>query len=209
MATRSDTANALIAETKEKYVDFWNHKWAPTDSMIGSIGLFLSLVSVDDKTYTVMVDQGGVVPSRDTFENIVSDCLEFYEVADREAIDDLNWRTLSMIGRKGIVQGSISKPESKSGIVYLLKSGEHYKIGLSKSTNRRMMDISPKLPIEPRLIHTIQTKDMYDLEATFHEHFKEKRTNGEWFLLTENDVEWIKSYPHNYHSVDAGKGTNG
>lgn len=82
------------------------------------------------------------------------------------------------------------------GYVYLLKSGKHYKIGLSKDVGLRAIQISPKLPIEPELICMIKTDNMRELEAEFHARFAEKRTNGEWFLLGSKDVEWIKNYPY-------------
>ena len=83
-------------------------------------------------------------------------------------------------------------PRETSGYVYLLKGGEYYKIGLSKNADRRIEEISPKLPFETELICTITTEDMYELEAFLHEMFADKRANGEWFELDEADVETIR-----------------
>jgi len=42
------------------------------------------------------------------------------------------------------------------------------------------------------LICTIATEDMHGLESRLHKRFADKRANGEWFLLDEADVEYIR-----------------
>ena len=88
-------------------------------------------------------------------------------------------------------QGKLSS-QIKKGYVYLLKSGSHHKIGLSKDADRRMEEISPKLPFQTELICTIATEDMRGLESRLHKQFADKRANGEWFLLEPEDVAYIK-----------------
>ena len=81
------------------------------------------------------------------------------------------------------------KPKvSKSGHVYLMKSGAHFKIGKAKNADNRLKAISPKLPLECRLIHKIQTSDALKLESYWHRHFKHKRGLGEWFDLNTDDI---------------------
>lgn len=81
----------------------------------------------------------------------------------------------------------------KHGFVYLIKSGETYKIGKAKRIDDRMSSISPVLPHPIELIHSIE-RDEYDaLELELHERFADKRLNGEWFALTEQDIEAIKA----------------
>jgi hypothetical protein len=38
----------------------------------------------------------------------------------------------------------------------------------------------------------IQTSDMRELERMLHARFADKRVDGEWFILTPEDVEYIK-----------------
>lgn len=79
------------------------------------------------------------------------------------------------------------------GFVYLLESGGVYKIGVTKNLNRRVKQISPKMPYPVNLIHSIKTNDRYKLEGWLHNIFRSKRLEGEWFQLSETDVQIIKS----------------
>jgi hypothetical protein len=80
-----------------------------------------------------------------------------------------------------------------SGYVYLLQSPtKSYKIGRSKNPQDRLKTFSVKLPFEVEYIALIETPDMTGLERQLHERFAEKRVNGEWFELSEEDVQYIQ-----------------
>ena len=83
--------------------------------------------------------------------------------------------------------------QDTSGYVYILSGGGFYKIGRATDIDRRITQIKPKLPFEVTLAHVIQSRNCLELEAGLHKRFADKRTNGEWFTLTEEDVTWLKT----------------
>ena len=48
---------------------------------------------------------------------------------------------------------------AREGLVYLMKSGDHYKIGRSEEIERRVKEISVSMPEKVDLVHTIRTDD--------------------------------------------------
>lgn len=94
---------------------------------------------------------------------------------------------------KPVIEKKSSSPRDKSGFVYLVKSDRgFYKIGHSKSLDKRMRIFNVKLPFEVELEHVIECKDRFKAEKYLHGKFASKRGNGEWFSLTVFNVKWIK-----------------
>jgi hypothetical protein len=81
---------------------------------------------------------------------------------------------------------------SVDGSVYMLKLGKHFKIGKTFSVPRRHREIALELPEKPDVVHVITTDDPTGIEAYWHARFAAKRTNGEWFALTRDDVRAFK-----------------
>jgi hypothetical protein len=83
-------------------------------------------------------------------------------------------------------------PPAVTGQVYLARMGKHYKIGRTNATGRRMYELAIQLPERVTLVHALQTDDPDGIERYWHERFKDKNTNGEWFALSREDVAAFK-----------------
>jgi hypothetical protein len=75
--------------------------------------------------------------------------------------------------------------------VYLIRAYQWYKIGRTNYLSDRLASLSTLPPFDLELIHAIDCDDSRKAEAELHQTFAEKRVKGEWFLLSEEDVEVI------------------
>ena len=75
--------------------------------------------------------------------------------------------------------------------IYLIeaKGTGKYKIGISKNPKERLEQLQTANGEKLEIICTFATRYKYLLEKTLHSHFKSKQTLGEWFGLTDKEVE--------------------
>lgn len=98
----------------------------------------------------------------------------------------------------GLRRGYDFRKNPNYGFVYLVESTTgHYKIGKSTKPEKRITEFVPSnvlLPIEFTLEHVIECDNYHKFEVMLHAHYASKRVKGEWFSLTENDVNQIKAF---------------
>lgn len=105
--------------------------------------------------------------------------------------DDLVAILPTVIASQASKDGATSAKMS-DGWVYLLQSGDHFKIGRSDELEKRVKQISIALPERVELVHAIKTDDPPGIEAYWHRRFADQRANGEWFKLSTADVRAFK-----------------
>lgn len=77
------------------------------------------------------------------------------------------------------------------GYIYILKSGDLYKIGQSAKPRKRLRQLrtGSSLPIE--VVYTMRTPHYKFVEKILHNRLADKRVRGEWFALSETDLQYI------------------
>lgn len=78
------------------------------------------------------------------------------------------------------------------GYIYILKSQYGYKIGKTISVPNRVYIFTIKLPFEVSVVYTARVYQYNNVEKALHEMYKDKNIRGEWFNLTDGDVDEIK-----------------
>jgi predicted GIY-YIG superfamily endonuclease len=63
-----------------------------------------------------------------------------------------------------------------------------YKIGFSKNVNQRLKELKTGNPNSLEIVAKFQTKHNRKVESAFHNHYKHKNVNGEWFELLPEEV---------------------
>lgn len=111
-----------------------------------------------------------------------------------EALRDLAFQNATYQALHGLLPSPKLEPRRsrsivQDGSVYLIRSGDYYKIGRSDEIERRVKEIKIALPDKAILLHTIQTDDPSGIEAYWHRRFADRRANGEWFRLSAEDVK--------------------
>lgn len=104
-------------------------------------------------------------------------------IAEKERINrgERHWSAKQSVRRK--VSGHVYLVEGANGV---------YKIGKTSQLHARMNFFEIKLPFDVNLICAIPSEDITTLEKQLHDKYANKRIRGEWFELTEQDVEDIK-----------------
>lgn len=82
----------------------------------------------------------------------------------------------------------------KVNSIYLIECKGYYKIGkTSCSINDRLASLQTGNPFPLNVIANIVRTDSSGLELYLHNKFRHKRVRGEWFNLSNSDIEYIKN----------------
>jgi hypothetical protein len=89
-----------------------------------------------------------------------------------------------------------SELDKDEKLIYLIK--ENYmgliKIGVATDVKNRFCMLQISCPQELELIGVFKTKAAYTVEKHLHHRFIDKHYRGEWFALTDDDIDTILNY---------------
>ncbi len=95
--------------------------------------------------------------------------------------------------------------EDRKGYVYVLKAQRPHddcsKIGRTNNPKKRLHDFGVKLPYKVTPVLIVRSDDCHESERLLHEAYKEKRIDGEWFKLSDADIESIR-YAALWHEAE-------
>lgn len=77
------------------------------------------------------------------------------------------------------------------GWVYVMRAGEHVKIGKSAAPQSRLSSIQTGSAYQVEVLRLIETGNMSDLESRLHARFCEYCVRGEWFKLPDDKLDWL------------------
>ncbi len=75
--------------------------------------------------------------------------------------------------------------------VYLLKAGPSCKIGIADDVEARVKQLQSGCPETIEILGRWPHAQARKKERCLHTHFKNKRKNGEWFALDQDDIQFI------------------
>ncbi len=93
----------------------------------------------------------------------------------------------------------LNKQENKrqkkktKGHIYVVESRGKFKIGKTKHLRSRLKKYVTENPDEVKTVHVFDGDDRELEEARIHKKFSQKRIHGEWFALSDEDLNYIKS----------------
>lgn len=93
-----------------------------------------------------------------------------------------------------IKQAIETRIKTKSSKLYLIGAPNGLvKIGITTDIYRRLRVLDLSSPVELNLILSFESSQAEVIEAELHKYFAVKRVKGEWFNLSDSDLEWVKN----------------
>ena len=152
-----------------------------------------------EKMLLIYKDGCFLVPMLDSHDGLMLTHKEWDDI--KEKINDFysstNQQYISNFNSNRITERNASNkkktPNKIQGYIYILNSVHGYKIGRSITPISRVEHLGVKLPFPIDVMNIFPADDYITAERICHRMHSDKRLNGEWFALKEDDVEWFKS----------------
>ena len=132
--------------------------------------------------------EGGQVASRMEWITFKKEVDKFYGHTRDKKIREIN----KSIRERLALQKERSR--KRTGFIYLIRSNTgHYKIGRTTNLDLRIKSYSREYPIKTKVIHSFKCDDYVNIDSYLLRKFQNKQLQGEWFDLSDSDIEWIKN----------------
>jgi hypothetical protein len=92
---------------------------------------------------------------------------------------------------------------NSKGYVYFIKCADWYKIGATTDVYGRFHSIQVCNPFDVSLFHVIKTDNMHLTEKLFQGMFGRAEKRGEWYELSEKNLEYIKSGKYSKRIIES------
>lgn len=147
-------------------------------------------------------DNFGFIVTTKQLNKIYEEVMRFLTLAGEEQVYQYNMEALESLNRSAVQQPMSKKVKSKkySGWVYVIGIvGDNlYKIGMTTRTpDKRLAEFVPKMPYEAEIVVTCKTKDVLGLEGKLHQMYSDLCVNGEWFRLSNDELDDLVTYLRN------------
>lgn len=124
-------------------------------------------------------------------EDIEDDLKLYVNPIITSTIDDKRQQDIYINYFNVLINGIPNNDES--GYVYIIKVDSYYKIGRTSNPNNRFGEYT-KLMKEPEVISLTFCNNYKQVEKELHKMFSDRNTNGEWFTLTDEELDKAIQY---------------
>lgn len=144
----------------------------------------------------MITDQAGFILTHPEWYDLMNSIRKFYAGATPEQIGEANVARENSIHQH--TENDAPKedivPARRPGYVYVLRSDNgKFKIGKTGDPKNRFKTLGIQLPYKLETVMCLSVDDMDDTESFLHLKYANQRLNGEWFELSNSDIEEIRA----------------
>ena len=150
----------------------------------------------DEGGYIIPRDEKGFIYSKKEIEVWFKLIMKFYELYSDEEINEHNNNLFEQYNPSytNYTNSENTTKKPKKGFVYFIKAENGLvKIGRTKDLSNRYKQIQYSALLKTDLLFAIESNDVIKLEQKLHHFFENKMKKGEWFALSDGDIEIIKN----------------
>jgi len=150
----------------------------------------------DEEEYIIPRDEMGFIYSKKEIEAWFKQIMKFYNFYSDEEINEYNNNLFEQYNPSytNYTNSENTRKKPKKGFVYFIKAENGLiKIGRTKNLSNRYKQIQHSALLKTELLFAIESNDVIKLEQKLHHFFENKMEKGEWFALSNEDIEIIKN----------------